>query len=817
MTPADLSADSAPRRFSLSIGTLTTLLVVSAVLLVSGLLTTLNYLSDVDFAERAAEEQFVAIARRTASAVSAFGLRGRSVANAARRQTVATLKTAPEELPDLSNLASLLNDGDSVFSIFLGFPDGSYLELSNLEALPGLREAWGAGEDDRWVAVRILDTPSGRVEIRDFLDAALVTHWSVTLPSSYRTTSRPWYQQALAVEGVSTSAPYTLSMISKPGISHAVEVSDGVVAGAIVLLSSLEQLLANNRYPETYSSLVFSTDAQLIAASTAEEANPLERNKAVQRISSTVLPALLEFASEQRLWQTLLRRNINGEDYFGYVQPLSKIEGDASEDFIGLTVKRDEVLAPFLTRAVNTVATTLGIVVLLLIPVLLVTRVISNPIRKLISENRKVETRNYDAVAGVDSRITEVAALSRSLVTMSATIKEQFRQQQALRDGIIRLIADAIDQKSPYTGGHCHRVPELAFALAEAASRDTGSAFERFVLNTEEEWREFKVAAWLHDCGKITTPEHIMDKGSKLEAIYDRIHEIRMRFEVLLRDARIDFLEAVAEAPARESELRDALEQTRAQLIADFEFVAQCNVGGEAMGDTDIARLKAIGQRTWVRQLDNRIGLSPAEARRLADWPSATPAEEPLLADKPEHRVPHDRNFDHYEALGFTLMPPEHKQNLGELYNLSVRRGTLTAEDRYLINDHISATIQMLEALPWPDELSRVAEYAGGHHEKMDGTGYPRSLRGAEMSVPARIMAIADIFEALTAADRPYKKAKPLSQSLEIMSFMARDQHIDPDLYRLFLRSGVWRDYGDKFLEAEQCDRVDVDALLRTL
>ena len=221
--------------------------------------------------------------------------------------------------------------------------------------------------------------------------------------------------------------------------------------------------------------------------------------------------------------------------------------------------------------------------------------------------------------------------------------------------------------------------------------------------------------------------------------------------------------------------------------------------------------------RTWQRYLDNRLGLSPAEELHAANFPSQTPAEEPLLADRPEHLFHDPQAESRYDGLGFTLRPGEYKQNLGEIYNLSVQRGTLTPEDRYIINEHIIATIKMLESLPWPDDLSRIPEYAGGHHEKLDGTGYPRSLDGEQLSVPARVLAVADVMEALTASDRPYKKAKPLSVALAIMVKMAGEQHLDPDLVALLITSGVYRSYADRFLAPEQLDEVDEGALLAEL
>ncbi len=361
--------------------------------------------------------------------------------------------------------------------------------------------------------------------------------------------------------------------------------------------------------------------------------------------------------------------------------------------------------------------------------------------------------------------------------------------QRKLWDALIEMLAAAIDDKSPYTGGHCQRVPVITKMLVGAACEAQSGTFADFGL-TDDQWYELHVAAWLHDCGKVTTPEYVVDKASKLETIYNRIHEVRMRFEVLRRDAEIRCLKAqLAGTPAVEAEAQFAADCDK--LRDDYAFVAAANVGGEFMDDADVERLKEIGQTEWVRYFEKTIGLSPVEEMHLDSYrPPPAPALEPLISDLPEHQ--------------------HGPYNHGELYNLSIRRGTLTPEERHTINDHMVVTIKMLEQLPFPKKLRNVAEYAGGHHEKMDGTGYPNGLRREDMSVPARIMAIADIYEALTARDRPYKKAKTITESLKIMSFMVKDNHIDPDLFELFLRSGVWLEYAKQYLEPDQIDEVDI-------
>ncbi len=422
------------------------------------------------------------------------------------------------------------------------------------------------------------------------------------------------------------------------------------------------------------------------------------------------------------------------------------------------------------------------------------------------------QDRETGEVIAFSAEIQPLIEALTSQASVALDNQHLIEAQKKLLDSFIELIASAIDAKSPYTGGHCQRVPELTKMLAQAACDSKDPPFADFDL-TEDEWYELHIAAWLHDCGKVTTPEYVVDKATKLETIYDRIHEIRTRFEVVKRDVVIEHLKSIAGGAEGSPEMRRELEERLAALDADFTFIAECNVGGEFMAPEKIEDVKRIADIKWTRTLDDRLGMSQAELKRKQRTPEQKlPVEESLLADKDEHiihreateRTPQDNPF------GFKLDIPEYQYNLGEIYNLSIGRGTLTAEERFKINDHIVQTIAMLEQLPFPKHLSRVPEFAGGHHETMIGNGYPRKLSKEDMSLPARIMAIADIFEALTAVDRPYKPAKTLGESVRIMSFMNKDQHIDPDLFALFLKSGVYKTYADRFLKPEQIDEVDI-------
>ena len=414
-----------------------------------------------------------------------------------------------------------------------------------------------------------------------------------------------------------------------------------------------------------------------------------------------------------------------------------------------------------------------------------------------------------------EALVSFVRALSGAMASSLET-RELIKAQKALFEAFVQLIAVAIDAKSPYTGGHCARVPELTKMLARAACAETEGPFKDFHL-AEREWEAVHVAAWLHDCGKVTTPEYVVDKATKLETIYDRIHEVRMRFEVLKRDAEISALKAVASGgdPVATAQ---ALDENLQQIDDDYAFVCACNEGGEFLAKEKADRLQRIAEQAWTRTLDDRIGISHEERERKARTPAATlPATEPLLADKEEHRIRRGEKerIAENNPWGFRMPVPELLYNRGELYNLRVERGTLSEEERYKINEHIVQTLIMLSQLPFPKHLRQVPEIAGGHHEKMDGTGYPKRLKRDDLSPLARMMAIADIFEALTAIDRPYKKGKTLSEAIRIMSFMKKEGHIDPELFDLFLRRGVYRQYAETFMKPTQIDEVDVAPYLR--
>ncbi|HGA2320664.1 TPA: HD domain-containing phosphohydrolase [Pseudomonas putida] len=856
-----------------------------------------------------------------------------------------------QRLERLPQLVESLNANKMLSAAYVGYPNGEFMLVRRLRD-PQLLERFAAPAGSCFLvqSVSLGEGGAMRGEWR-FYDPALTLLKAQAMPDyHYDPRSRPWFVEASAQPGTVLTHPYVFFTTREIGMTMAQRSVDGAaVLGMDVSVNDLASESRDLRMTPGTEIAVVDDQGNVVAYPDLQRVIVHEGDTVrLSRLGELGIPSLQQIYSRQPQGTRPQVYQVDGASWYGMRVPLTNLAGQDLQVLIA--VPAHELLAGARKVLFEQLLWTAALMAVLLLLGGLLGQRIGRPLHQLAEQVRGLADFDFSREVGVDSRVSEVRALSRVLRRMSGTIGsfqaitltlsretqlermldgvlthlveaagasagavylfddpharlrlsascggtgypdelafgeadqadlaaavtqalalggrslvlvlndrghellgvlvlqmqgeaaevgEPFRRfveelsgaaavaietrqlveaQQRLLDAMIKLLADAIDAKSPYTGGHCESVPQLAQMLLDKAMQADSGPFADFSM-TEAERYEFRIAAWLHDCGKVTSPEYVVDKATKLETLYNRIHEIRMRFEVLWRDAELAYWQGLAAGEAKPL-LQRTLEQCRAELQEEFAFVARANIGGEFMQDEDVERLQRIGQRRWLRHFDNRLGLSRDEEQRFAGAaPAPLPVEEALLADRPEHlqpwgtRKPPVVKGDPRNVWGFDMRLPANASNQGELYNLAIRRGTLNDEERFKINEHIVQTIIMLTALPFPRQLRRVPDIAGNHHEKMDGGGYPRRLGKDQLSVAERVMAIADIFEALTAADRPYKPAKSLSESVKILVFMARDQHIDGQLLRLFLSSGVYLEYAGRFLRHEQIDEVDV-------
>jgi HD-GYP domain-containing protein (c-di-GMP phosphodiesterase class II) len=361
------------------------------------------------------------------------------------------------------------------------------------------------------------------------------------------------------------------------------------------------------------------------------------------------------------------------------------------------------------------------------------------------------DKKSGQVIAFPENEVDIITSLA-SQAAISITNVRLIRDLEALLNSFVQSIATAIDEKSPYTSGHIERVAELTESITQAINDSSSGRFADISFS-EDELKEIRLAAWMHDVGKITTPEQVVDKSTKLESIYDRVDAVRYRIEILKRDAEIQLLRkqlAEIDIPAGRS---NELENEIAEFEKDFEFITAVNKGGEFLSDEALARIKEIAEK--------KISVNGEETTLLSE---------------------------------------------DEIENLSIRKGTLTDAERAIINNHVVVTSKMLGSLPFPKKLHNVSSFAAMHHEKLDGSGYPNGLHGEDIPLAARILAVADVFEALTAADRPYKSGKLMSESIRILGFMVKDKHLDEDLCDLLIESGIAVDYARRVLSERQQD-----------
>ena len=786
------------RPISIRISILTNFMIVIGLIAVS--LLGMQYFFSRQLAKSATHKSFVQTARQVTQHVQARDVLAKNLLYLTEFYPELTLlPTDTRHKVTIKRFANNMQRSVNIYAMYIGHPNGDFFEVVNMESAAVLHAHFKAPPDTRWTIIRIFDSPQGRVRQFDFMNSALQLISTRSESSDYRANERPWFQQAYQSDKVVRTDPYLFSNLQQKGITYAKVINGSQAVLAIDLtLQKLNHLLYEQKFDPSSQVVMFGRDGDIIASSELQAPD--------KKINTFLTQAL-----EKDQTDHLLRYKEHGEDWFAMVTTLSnEISADTH---LGFAINADVMLKPYNEKILYSLAIAVIFLILTMPLIFYTTARIVRPIKELMLQNDKIKARHFDEVTPIKTHITELMDLSDSLVSMTKSIQAYQEAQAELMDSFIKLIADAIDAKSPYTGGHCQRVPEVAMMLAKAANAVNDGPFKNFRFDDDEAWREFEIGAWLHDCGKVTTPEYVVDKATKLETIHNRIHVIRTRFEVIWRDMEIEAYERRFHGEDEKQVL--AWKQKAQQALQDeFAFIAECNIGGEFMSQEKQERIKSIADRTWIRHFSDRVGLSDAELLQIEGIEEIpVPAVEQLMSDKPEHLVKR-LNFDEdaYHNQGFKLDVPEFLYNHGEIYNLCIEKGTLTPEERFKINEHVIMSIKMLERLPYPENMEQIPEYAGTHHETLIGTGYPRRLHKEDLSIPARIMVIADIFEALTASDRPYKKGKTLSQAIRIMGFMKKDAHIDAELFELFLTSGVYLEYAKRYLKPEQLDEVKIEA-----
>ncbi len=709
--------------------------------------------------------------------------------------SIKNIDSLEKEKQILKLFATPIKRDNTIYAIYIGYENGNYFEVVNAKHSPAVVKKFNIPDGARWAVIQIVRVNGVGYRVSHYYDENLNYVSKMEETTKYDPRKRPWYKIALGKKEVVSTDPYMYYRLKKMGITYSLSLDDDKMV--IALDKTLEGLsnflkdLKSNTDIEIYMML----KGKVIASSEG-------MNK---KIDQELINAFKNSPDKIITYK---------KDFKEYLAMSIPAKGDTKLPVhLAFKAEKSKMMAPYL-RIIHTEILLTILVILMVIPLI---RHLSQkfllPIKSLVKENLKIKNREFDKLQKVKSNILEIDQLSDSLIDMAKSIKEYENQQEKLLEGFIHLIAETIDVKSSHTGEHCRRVPIIAKMLTKEADKADFGELKNFKIKTGDDLKALEWSAWLHDCGKLVVPEHVIDKATKLETVYNRIHEIRTRFEVLLRDAKIRYLEDLLIGEDAKI-AKDILDKKIKKLHSDFEFIAEVNLGEKPLSKEDKKRLQEIANIEWERNFSNQIGISWQERELLGNIikEEIFPVKEKLLLDGAIYQIPRERkDFEIFRREKVTMKIPDLLYNKGELYNLSIDQGTLTQEERFKINEHAIHTIRMLKELPWTPHLKRIVEDAGNHHEHLDGTGYPRSLTKKDLSIPARIMAIADIFEALTSSSRPYKRPKSLSVSLKIMAQMAKNQKIDAELFVIFLKEDIHIKFAKLYLNPEQLDLENID------
>ena len=705
--------------------------------------------------------------------------------------------------PDALQLfANIMEENQSYNSISLGFKNGDLQQLIHLNK-PQNNQDFPKVESATWLLVSIAQ--QGDQKIRQFSYFNDTFHFisQHQETTNENVTNLSWYKEAKILT-TNKSKLFSLANSSSLGQTYSITIPHTKTVLAIdVTLDPFSEFVQktndNNQNQLLNEIYLFNGTGHLLGSN-----QKLIQLNNTDKLLFIPYPELTELALHRPSLNKLNSITINNKPYYAYVAEVD--DKTTINSYLAILVPKETLLLPSIKTSIQISVICL---VLLLILSWCFSSPLTNTIKALLGEAKKAKSQDYTQLQHIVSRVTEVKELNSSMVEISQTIEEYQAQQKQMTDLFIKQIAQAIDDKSPYTFGHANRVPELGLMLAKASLKSDSPVFE---LANEEMLNEFSSNAWSHHYGKLTTAQQVVSKGTKLEASYNRIHEIRMRFEILWRDAEINYFKQSRTNPEQNKPLKEALIKQQLQLMRDFGFVAKANLGDTEITEQDLIRLHKIGAQTWLRYFDDRLGLSSIEKLNLTAKKQKLPAQETLLSDKKEHII--KRNNITQVDSGIKIEVADHLYNFGELYNLSIPHGTLTVEDKFEINQNIINTINLLKALPTTHKQTTEIKDLSTYHPVLKRVVFPSKSKEKGFSITQNILLITDIFETLTSIKKPQQPVESLSNAIDILHQLAIDQIIDINLFKLFLSSGVYIKYANKFLHETQIGEVEISKYL---
>jgi len=702
----------------------------------------------------------------------------------------------------LQLFATVMTENPSYNSIYLGFENGSLQQLIHLNKTQN-DLSLAKVESAKWLLISTVEQENKKIRQYSYFDGAFNMVSQYQKESNENITTLPWYKDAKILTS-NKSNVFSLTNSASLGQTYSIKVPNTQTVLAIdvtlnSLSNNLKNISGNNQKPFLDEVYLYNGTGQLLGSNRS-----IPQADGNSKLPLIPYPILAELAQHKTNLNKLNEVIINDNSYYAYITEVD--DKTVTNSYLAILVAKETLLLPSIKTSIQIAAICL---VLLLILSWYFSSPLTNTLKKLLNEVKKTKKQDYKKIPLVMGRVTELKELNSLMVEMSQSIEAYQTQQKQMTRLFIKQIAQAIDDKSPYTFGHANRGPELGLMLAKASLKSDLPVFEQA---NEDMLNEFSSNAWSHHYGKLTKAQQIVSKGTKLEANYNRIHEIRMRFEVLWRDAEITYFKESRSNPEQNKPLKEALIKQQLQLMRDFGVVAKANLGDTKMTEQELLRLHKIGEQTWLRYFDDRLGLSSIEKLNLAGKKSKLPAQEMLLSDKKEHII--KRNNIIQMDSGIKIEVADHLYNFGELYNLSIPQGTLTVEDKFEINQNIISTINLLKKLPTAHKQVTKINDLSTYHPALKCVVYPFEQGDEAFSITQSILLITDIFEMLTSIKEPQQQVESLSTAIDVLHQLAVDQVIDINLFNLFLSSGIYIKYAHKFLHETQIDDIDISKYL---